>query len=85
MSTRQATMNLKPTGDSRLAEEKEGLPILRTERDSKKEIALPVANAEQTDDRRCKDCGILMGPGHVESGIAERCGSCLRARKAAAA
>ena len=37
------------------------------------------------DHQRCRDCNILMGPGHVESRIAERCGSCLRARKANAA
>lgn len=41
-----------------------------------------VGGANNTNHQRCKDCGILMGPGHLESGIAERCGSCVRARKA---
>lgn len=40
--------------------------------------------AFQLNHPKCNDCGILMGPGHIEE-IAEYCSTCTRTRQREAA
>ncbi len=31
--------------------------------------------------QRCSSCSILMGPGHIETGAGQRCGTCRYTRR----